>query len=78
MVIKYNDILEINEYAQTSLIKTIDDWRNKQRNGYFHKDNIHSIDKVNEIREKAFLLYFLILGSCTIKDEQFAELGIDI
>ena len=78
-VIEHNGhILDVNKYAREYLIETIDNWRNKQRNGYFHKHNIHSLDKVDEIRGNALQLYFLILGSCTIKDEQFATLGIDI
>ncbi len=78
-VIEHNGhILDVNKYAREHLVETIDNWRDKQRNGYFHKHNIHNIEKVDEIREKALQLYFLILGSCTIKDEQFATLGIDI
>ncbi len=78
-VIKHNgQILEISNYAKDCLIKIIDDWRDKQRNGYFHKHNLHSLNKVNEIRDKAFQLYFLILGSCSIKDEQFIKLGIKL
>lgn len=76
-VLRHNSsILDITGYVKRHLVDTIDDWRDKQRNGYFHQHNLHSIDKVEEIREKALYLYFLILGSCTIKDEQFALLGI--
>lgn len=78
-VIKHNgQILEISNYAKNCLLGIIDDWRDKQRNGYFHKHNLHSLNKVDEIREEAFKLYFLILGSCSIKDVQFNELGIEI
>lgn len=78
-VIKYNDkILVINKYAKNCLLEIIDNWRGKQRNGYFHKHNLHSLDKVEEIRETALQLYFLILGSFSIKDEQFVQLGIEI
>lgn len=78
-VIEYNGkILEINTYAKKCLLSIIDEWREKQRNGYFHKHNLHSLNKVEEIRQKAFQLYFLILGSCTIKDEQFQQLGIEL
>ena len=78
-VIKHNgQILETSNYAKDCLLEIIDDWRSKQRNGYFHKHNLHSLSKVDEIRDKAFQLYFLILGSCLIKDEQFNKLGIEI
>ncbi len=77
--IRYNgDILEINHYAKNCLVDIIKDWREKQRNGYFHKDNLHSLKKVEEIRNRALQLYFLILGSCIIKDEQFNQLGINL
>lgn len=77
-VINHNPrLLDVNRYAKEHLLDAIDDWRSKQRNGYFHKDNIHDMNKVNEIREKAFQLYFLILGCCTIGDDQFDKLGIN-
>lgn len=76
-VLRHNSsMLDINGYAKRHLVETIDDWREKQRNGYFHQHNLHSTEKIDEIREKAMYLYFLILGSCTIKDEHFVLLGI--
>ena len=41
-------------------------WRDRYRNGYFHKHSLENIDKVNEIREETFFLYCLILGSIRI------------
>lgn len=77
-VIAHNGrILDVNRYAKEYIVEAIDDWRDKQRNGYFHKHNLHDTEKVDEIREKAFQLYFLILGSCTIRDEQFVHMGIE-
>ena len=70
-------ILDITGYAKRHLVETIGDWRKKERNGYFHLHNLHSIEKVKEIREKALYLYFLILGSCMIKEEHFTLLGIN-
>ena len=70
------DLLDVNHYAKNYITKIIDDWREKQRNGYFHEDNLHDIDKVYEIREKALLLYYLILGGFSIKPEQFEKLGM--
>lgn len=76
-VIAHNgQMLDVNRYAREYIVKTIDEWRDKQRNGYFHKHNLQSVEKVSEIREKAFQLYFLLLGSCTIQDEQLEELGL--
>ena len=76
-VIEFNGkLLDVNTYTKHVLISIIDDWREKQRNGYFHKHNIHSLEKVDEIRTKALQLYYLILGSLTIKDEHVKDLGI--
>lgn len=76
-VIAHNGkILDVNKYVREHLVATVDDWREKHRNGYFHKHNLQSIEKVKEIRERAFQLYFLILGSCTVKDSQLDILGI--
>ena len=52
----------------------IEDFREKHRNGYFHKDNL-SADRVQDIRKKTLLLYFLILGTLNISDEVFAKLS---
>lgn len=76
-VIKYNSwMVEVNSYAKDYMILAIDDWREKHRNGYFHRDNLQSEQKVKEIRCQTIQLYFLILGGCGIKDEDFEKLGI--
>ena len=72
-----SQMLGINEDVRKYLVAAIRDWREKQRNGYFHKGNLRSVETVNEIRDKAIQLYFLILGSCTIRDEQLVKLGIE-
>lgn len=59
------------------MIQAIDDWREKHRNGYFHRDNLQSEAKVKEIRNQTLQLYFLILGGCKIKKEDFERLGIE-
>lgn len=38
-------------------------WINDERNGYFHKENINKKEIVISIRQKTFLLYFLLLGA---------------
>ena len=70
-------MFEVNYHAKTHMTTAIRDWRKKHRNGYFHKDNLQTIDKVKEIREQTLQLYFLILGGCTIGDADFTKLGID-
>ena len=75
-VVEHNRLLEVNRYAREHIINTIEDWRKKKRNGFFHKDVLQSIDQLKEIRESALQLYFLILGSFTIDDSQLIRLGV--
>lgn len=76
-VIEHNSwLFEVNYHARTHLIETVKGWRNKYRNGYFHKHNLQSMEKATEIREQALNLYFLLLGGCVIEDEDFVRLGI--
>lgn len=75
--IRHNSsILNVTDYVKRYIVDTINDWRENQRNGYFHKDNLHDMKKVDEIRQRVIYLYFLILGGCTIYDEEFGQLGI--
>jgi len=77
MVFKKNPwMFDVNDFARRHIIDAIGDWREKHRNGYFHKHNLQSIDKVKEIRAQTLQLYFLILGGCTINDADFPKLGI--
>lgn len=77
-VMAYNDLFwpEVNKYARHHIDQMLNDWREKQRNGYFHKDNLQSIERIEEIRNKALQLYFFILGASKISENQFEKLGI--
>lgn len=75
-VLKHNGLMEVNRYAREHIINTIEDWCKKNRNGYFHKDVLQSIDRLMEIRETALQLYFLILGSFALSNDQLRNLGI--
>ncbi len=76
-VIKHNSwMVEVNFHARNYMIQAIDDWREKHRNGYFHRHNLQSEEKVKEIRNQTLQLYFLILGGCEIKEEDFEKLGV--
>ena len=77
-VIKHNNIFwpEVNKYTKRHIDELLSDWREKHRNGYFHKDSLQSMKIVNEIRDRAIQLYFLILGASKINEDQFGTLGI--
>lgn len=74
-VLEHNSLMEVNRYAHEHIINTIENWCKKKRNCFFHKDVLQSIDQLNEIREAVLQLYFLILGSFTINDNQLIRLG---
>lgn len=77
-VLKENPwMFDVNNFAKRHIIDAIDDWRQQHWNGYFHKHNLQSVDKVKVIRDQTLQLYFLILGGCTISDVDFQKLGID-
>ena len=75
---KHNNIFwpEVNKYTKRHIDELLSDWREKHRNGYFHKDSLQSMKIVNEIRDRAIQLYFLILVASKINEDQFGTLGI--
>ena len=70
-------MFDVNDFAKRHIVDAIADWREKHRNGFFHKHNLQSIDKVKEIRNQTLQLYLLILGGCTIADADFTKIGIE-
>lgn len=46
------------------------------RNGYFHKDNIHDWDSIEEVRTTTLLLIFLLLGCQNLTNDNLIELGL--
>lgn len=76
LLMRNDDLFSVNPFVKRYITHAIDNWRRSLRNGYFHKDNLHDVTRVKEIRDSARLLYFLILGGCTIEDNDFAGLGI--
>lgn len=47
----------------------------KLRNGYFHKDNIHNIEIIKNIRTATFILVFLLLGCTNLGSVALKQLG---
>lgn len=46
------------------------------RNGYFHKDNIHRIERIEEIRNASFYMFFLFPGTCDLSEDNLIELDL--
>lgn len=61
----------ISNNAIKKSIEIINDWIKVERNGYFHKHNIQSSSRVAEIREKTYLLYFLLIGSIQTNEHEY-------
>lgn len=74
--IKYNADLINNNKAKNYILDSLEDWRKKYRNGFFHKDNLNNNTVVKEIRSQAISLYFLILGSWQLNENELEHLGI--
>ena len=65
---------DMNHYFQNYLKSKIAQWRSLSRNGYFHKHKLESKEKVESIREDTIYLYFLILGSLNLTDEDIDKI----
>lgn len=70
------DLFDVGKKTKGFITDSISDWRAKNRNGYFHKDNLHDPGVLTEIRERTIFLYYLILGGVKITDEQRIQIGI--
>lgn len=50
-------------------------WRERYRNGYFHKHNLENVERVKAIREETIFMYCLILGSVNYNDSLLDSLS---
>lgn len=50
-------------------------WRDRYRNGYFHKHNLKKKDRIEAIREETYFLYLLILGAIRLTPGQIMRLS---
>ncbi len=72
--VENNNLFGVTDDVRAYIVETVADWRENQRNGYFHKHNLKDINKVDEIRNKAIFLYFLLLGGCKIRNVDVVKL----
>ena len=61
----------VMRYLRTQL----SDWREKYRNGYFHKHVLEDKAKIEAIRDETFFLYMLILGTIALDDTSISLLS---
>ncbi|MCD7921216.1 MAG: hypothetical protein LUG27_01975 [Clostridiales bacterium] len=72
----YSDLWEVNAFVKNFVVNKLNVYREKYRNDHFHKDNVNSIEEIEEIRENTILLHYLLLGAMRIKDADKKKLGI--
>ncbi len=63
-----------NTFVVNYIRNQISSWRAKKRNGLFHKSQLKDKAKIDDIREETLFLYFLILGSLKLTDDQVKKL----
>lgn len=61
-------------YVMGYINEIISNWRKLRRNGYFHKDNLNDINKIELIRNETFFIYMLIIGSLELSDTDLDKL----
>jgi hypothetical protein len=77
----YNSNLYLNSFVGDKnevvdyLRAQIADWRANRRNGYFHKHELSHKKNVDLIREETWFLYFLILGSLKLSNDQVKKIA---
>lgn len=57
------------------VIQYLYDYCKDYRNEHLHKDNIYSSDEISGIRKRTLLLYFILLGSFRLDDNNLLLLG---
>ena len=77
-LLKHNEeLLVVSSSARQSIIDELYTWKNLYRNGNLHRDNLYEDIKVEDTRNKAKLLYFLILGSFNISNDNIEKLKLN-
>ena len=63
-------------FIRNYLKKQLATWHTKNRNGYFHKDNLKNIESIETIRNATIFLHFLVIGSISLDDDDLIILGM--
>ena len=74
----YSDLWDVNPFAKNYVADKLNTYREKYRNDHFHKDNVNSVEEIEEIRSNTILIHYLLLGAMKISDSERERLGIVI
>lgn len=69
-VFRYDITYPTKKYVREALFGYAD-----LRNGFFHKDNIKSMEKILEIRDTTYQTFFLLLGTFDLSNDDLTGLG---
>lgn len=72
---QYHDLFDVNNYVIRKIRDVIRAWKNDERNGYFHKENLDDVDKVATIRKNTIFIYYLVLGGIDLEADTINLLG---
>ena len=72
----YSDLWDVNSYAKNYVADILNIYREKYRNDHFHKDNVNSVEEIEEIRSNTILIHYLLLGALKISNSDRERLGI--
>lgn len=69
------ELFDVNNPVVGKIHNVIRTWKNDERNGYFHKENLDDVQKVKRIRDNTILIYYLVLGGIDLGAETINLLG---
>ena len=72
----YQDLWDVNKFARYYITDKLTEYRIKYRNDHFHKDNVYELKEIEEIREPTLLAFYLILGACSITDDELPSFNL--
>jgi hypothetical protein len=72
----YPELWDVNKFSRYYIADKLAEYRKTYRNDHFHKDNVYDIKEIKEIREHTIVLFYLLLGGCSISDNQVSEFDL--
>ena len=70
----YSELWEIKNPERRFVIDALSKYRIKCRNDHFHRDNIHKMSDIDEIRNQTFVLFALLLGGTRLSKVEIVNM----
>lgn len=68
----------VDDSALQCIIDVLYDFKDVERNDRLHQHNLYTKKAVEEIRNQAFLLYYLLIGSFDLTPKYLVDLGLNV